>query len=425
MKIKGSGTNGKRLWLRSKDKRWIEVPYGANQDHNIRSVNIWDGYQWVVPSWGWYFWQRLGYNFFVNFPIDSLDVRAPGVKWPTNSIEYSHIFNPNYIAPEENYPPFNVDNDDWLRLFHVEPRNDPNWLIVPIRVLLPNRVPNQCLNLFDFHYYRAFWPAVGRTRGLFTNGVETASGGFDAMYGARPLFFLVWSRKSNSNPAYHTGPGPFPADSEFRDAGCLDFKAIRQRLVDSFPGQNTFLIGQYKPISEMLLRRAFVKVTFHIDLSITAYQDPTVYLENVAFRIWRQTNHSTVTIMHKDEDWGPDYREVQCPSAASPAGVLEYEIRGTDLDFDAGVVGQDEHGNDIYLLTVYQELPDAVVWTYTAPGEDNICFYPEIAGLPSVGDPQVVGNSAEFQVTLERVVLNYSVAGHDVPDDKQSIDVIG
>lgn len=443
MAISGNGTNGKRLWYRTPDHRWIAVPYGAGQDDKVRSINIWDGQKWMVPAWGWWLANRALLNpkaeqFWRSIPGDGFYVHAPGVEWQgyasDDPTDRTHAYNPNFGAVSfgdfvfgrwQNYA------KGTLQLFNTEPRNDPNWRIVPLanHVLPVAPVAQHYQDPYDPYgvyqpatgdYGRFFWPSVGVTvyyPETFTTNVYAATSspkGSDSVYNGS----LV--AQTFDNVAYAQRL------SSFNSSLIIDFQAIRQQLHDTFGEQGVYYQGQYTHIDHMVLKRVYIKarVSAQVEIGggrynplIHQFQIDTTPIDGITFTVTANTNTPTTdaTLITDPGLLWPGEKPLRYPENTQPEGPSIWTLTTSEEGISVS-----EYGTD----AVWYHAEDLPAFEFEGPGEDNIGLACNITGVPGTGgDLRSVTTNLYF--TLQQITLQYAAVGHDVPDELKRYDAIG
>jgi len=362
--IYGTGTSGKQLWIYTPDGRWAPVPVGAGEDTVIRSLNIYHGvnHRWMVPAWGYELVYRRG---LTNTSLDALDVRAPARTWSTTP------FNPNYLTNSvvSSYSPM---PSDYVRLFHLVARGDPNWRIVPLLRLTAAGPPSHSRMLLDY-----FWPRGATVQHQVTEYADGSVTTLDvvAFYTHNSYHILCAVQVFD---AYTISHSPFlTRTSNFSTAGMIDFQVIRARLSAAYNQRSVDYTGQYAPMSQMTIRRVYV--TGAIVCSVTIVSSGTggpLLVNAVTFRIYAETSAAGTPAADPNSVrlLGVEY-DSRYPSSPIPTGLLIFETTGIPIDFDGpnGQGGRYTSGS----LTV-----PSFVWDFEAPGEDNISFYATIEGLP-------------------------------------------
>ncbi len=415
--IIGTGTNGKQLWFRSPDGRWIEVPYGAGQDTTVRSVNYWNDAkkQWMTPTWG----QTLRNLGRPRTVMDALDVYAPNRAWVGSLTNhpaelYRHWYNPTYQSPLVTQGQYTAPRKDWLRLMYLRERNDPNWRIVPVGEIIPLRVPNRALNVasglgngtpYDIHAGR-FWP-VGGVRLNYS---------LDASLTNIPLT----DGKFNSGTFAMAGVSTHYEDrtvhghenlSDYRNeiATMFDLKAIRKRLEDTYPQQSIDFTGQYTDIRQMKLKRAVFDVIVQFGSGGRGPNPPAHGMGSAALFV--KQGSSGIARTQTSDAWPGSY-DVRYPASTEAAGDMIWSVGAAELP----VTVNEWTFDYVRQVMVYSSgglVGHRFLHVIENPGEDNITFTARVidAGLP----PGCDESGSLIEVGAQGVSLHYATDGHDTP----------
>lgn len=429
--LHGDGKKGRRLWIRTEDNRWAPVPYGAGQDTNIKSVNIYNAtlHKWMTPTWGQA--ERNRTHIEQNQQIPSLEVRAPGRTWtgfPANGGTFAPD-NPNWISKETTttWTPLHTD---WIRLFHLRPKTDPNWRIVPIGLALPDRIPNVAVNYnntFINQEYRYFWPGVGyhqiseETR----NGQVTITDDhFDAV--TNPLIGAANLAQENS-AAY--SPSQTANNFQYsrfhnRIAGTIDLQAIRERLARQFPQQGVDYIGQYTHIDDMTIRRVIIRGEFSCNINMYGLAPSQAELDAITFTVFAKANEPLTYTTYEDTETHDSY-QIGAPTDITATGRPVISKTGAELDQE-------------YYKDPYQRDPDAppkyyrnapyttfyFEHTIEEPGDNSISFYALTENIP-IADGGLDYVTTYVNMIYDRISIHYAVDGKDTPDDMHTWDALG
>jgi hypothetical protein len=433
MKLYGHGTDGKRLWFRTHDHRWIPVPYGAGQDETVRSINIWDGEKWMVPAWGWWISNRAQLDptsnqFWLDIPSDGFYVHAPNVHWEGYSAPNNHVFtyNPNY--GQVGFANFvwgrgQDPNSGTLQLFHTEPRNDPNWRIVPLGHPLPRYpVAQHYQNPYDPYGFssdhgRCFWPGLSyATYHANTNQISS---------GQLPMSDAAWTTGGFLLTA-GTSQGRFDLpDDSFNGSFVLDFAAIRKQLHDTFPEQGVYYQGQYTHIDQMSLKRVYIKGVISATVSIEGghiehgqwVNVDAALISGTTFTIAANTNTpvSAPNVITDPANLWPGEAHLRYPLNTDLSGPPIWQLTADGDDASLSQFG------DFANWDHFVEQP----FEFEGPGENNIKIACAIGQVPTVGmgDLRSVRTTMTFQI--QRISLQYATVNHDVPNDLKRYDAIG
>jgi hypothetical protein len=446
MTTSGKGTNGKKLWFRTPDHRWIAVPYGAGQDSQVRSLNIFDGTNWQVPAWGWWLANKAGLDptsnqFNLAFPSDGFFVQAPGVSWLGRDQDaanpLAHAFNPNYgqIAYSDflfgraaNYLNTKV------QLFNTEQRNDPNWRIVPIGgavdkqgAALPQYpVGNHYQNPYDpyhytgFDYGRSFWPALSYA----SYKASTAQLSSGPIQNSHPV---TWTGNVTVAAATNQGDYGSPDDST-SGALVIDLQSIRKQLHDTFPEQGVYYQGQYTHIDKMFLKRVYLKAVITCSVGLTGGgQNPTTGqfaavdtspTNGITFTVTANTNTpvsspNTVTDIY---NFWPGEAQLRYPLDVSQSGPAIFTKVVNSAEVNINQFGD---------AATWQYFGDLPAFEFEGPGEDNIKLACAVTGVPTIEAAGFSSLDTNITVYLQRVALQYATANHDVPSDLKRYDALG
>lgn len=422
-----TGKNGKRLWLRSDDGRWIPVPYGAGEDTNIRSLNVYDAATktWMTPTWGWHVWNRAG----INTPVDALDVRAPGVTWLGGQSATSVLpfYNPNYLSKQTTVP-FTTMHTNWLRLFHTQQRNDPDWRIVQVGTQqLPTHVPNTPVNYKTTYSseYLYFWPAVAVNVRNFNRDPDGTvqeytyfiAGGFGVDNG-NVLAAITYATVDDNTSSDSADP------TNVETAGMIDLKAIRQRLADDYPQRGIDFVGQYNDISTMTLKRIYVHCRVEFTTIQSAPLDSLVSTDASTFKVFASTSNPGTENSLTDPYWQKTYT-VRAPTDRTAEGSVIISKTGAELAEGTTVVPYRNRSRnfDGYLKTTSWSNQDFTL-TIENPTTDGISFYGQITNAPVAGNGLDTAVSSIY-LYADCISLHYAVAGKDTPTSTHSWDAIG
>lgn len=434
MGVKGTGKTGKRLWLRTHDNRWIEVPYGGSQDSNIKNLNIYDGQNWLCPTWGRLLWTDFFTDPGLLTDFDSLQVHAPGVTWT------DHKNNPTYrthkIADTRQWT--TGEEANWIRLFYLAPRTDPTWRIVPLHYPTPSRTPNITLDYEggDYFSFLSFWPAVTFRTVYFFDGV------LQQFLARSTVDLTYWQPGGVSEIVQYTLDQYTDAAKQYEyrqltyntavgtQVGCIDLKSIRRKLGQTYRYQDITFTGQKNDIDNQQLRRVYVKLTIQVQLTFDGMITRTTGREFDATVFQMRYYCGAVTeqlgLVNPSNNVGA---VVNIPRSADPAGLVLWSCTGAQLDVNAS--------------TSYPQ--DAVTWTdrdtgakygnwelrksfeitqvIEDPGEDNITLYGEILNPTGIND-NLPKFSGAMEVFVDRICLQYADAHKDVPTDKMRWDAL-
>lgn len=437
MALKGSGKKGHRLWVRAPDKRWIEIPYGAGQDAKVRSINFYRDGQWMTPAWADR--ERKLIHGDDNTPyhpgtlyadlIDAMDVRVPGVTWigPYSTVGSSATtpyWNPNYLKDQVNARPYQQQYSGWTRLFHVTPRVDPTWRIVTLGRMIAAHVPNRTMYMGVPNDQLYFWPSINLTGLTITDGIVTDtkySFGGDLPPSALASHFIY----ANDPDFAGTNPTNTDRNSISQQVGVIDLAAIRDRLEKDYEHQSEDFTGQYHSMKNMLLRRVIVHayVTVNVTLTGTAHDINLNDLGDLQFTVRARANVPTTSRTEQNASWQTSATVQYADDTQSSTGRELLTLGFDDLITNAYYNSNNETTSVIgYYYAATDD--DAINAVFEAPGENNIAFFAEVTGLPSLDD--TIGfASANFNVLPVRIALHYADTNTDTPYNTQEWNVIG
>jgi hypothetical protein len=439
MTIKGDGVgSASKLRLRTPDHRWIEIPYGAGQDSEVRSINVWDGSAWKCPTWGRLLWPDMFTDPGLLAELDSMQIKMPiiNVYWsgyfdPSLGGRNDHYFNPNFRYLEGGIQWTIAYEANWQRLFYLTVRSDPRYRIVPLHYPLPRAVPNITLHFEDMPYgdFQAFWPAVTFVSERYDDGVQTQieNGVIDLNY-ADDSYPQLAAYSSNFIP----GPAVINNGDQTstlritNKVSSIDMKAIRQRISAVYPYQDVTFTGQKNNIDQQDLRRVIVKLKIGVLVWWFGEEIPEVIgndFDNVQFLLRSSGNIDTFPEVVPEQvftDGQYPPVTVNIPSSTDPDGLsiwsataaqFNHTIVGTHLQ-----TGQVGYGTDRY-WTWYQIYGTTdIEYSFEAPGENSIGFYAEINNPVGPHDyySQVL---MQFSVGIDRICLQYADTNVDIPAD--------
>jgi hypothetical protein len=273
MGVYGSGTLVKNLWIRSPTDEWIAVPFGAGQDDVVRSVNIWDGEKWWIPTWAPSEHRRLDTGPDYG-QIPSLEVRD------TDTVSIGSLATGTSLFKDDRpYPwgdPFVPFFTKWTRLFHVRPRPNPEWRILHIGPAYPPFPPSRHVSwngsyadktsfrgAMGISQWSGPYPqAQGLVHDYYGYPKQTAwlglAGFFENRdYDERDYVDQVTAAvtKGSSNSGFYQGGAP----SYSYTTALIDFQAIRERLITNYREQGVDYCGVYDPIEVMNIRRIYIR----------------------------------------------------------------------------------------------------------------------------------------------------------------------
>lgn len=461
LKGTGSGRAGK-LRMRTKDKRWIPVPYGAGQDTNIRSVNIWNGTEWVCPTWGRLLWADIYTDLGLLANLDSFLFRKPaGFNWTGwedhVNAPNAHVNNPNYRTHDTSAQQWTIAyNANWERLFYVKPRTDPTYRVVPLRYPLPSEPPNITLDLesADFYYlFNSFYPAViANTVYLDDGQINTEFGTWSAAefpyyeyataYLGLPVLcqgYLIHTDGPVSDNYLHT----YQTERRINSVANIDLTMIRQRLQAHFSEQDVNYTGQKHNIQHQQLNRVLVNLRIRPDITYwgeLGKADPGGKdFDAVQFSLRAKANIDTHTgtVIVPVYDATGAYTTypvtVNIPDSTDPDGSVLWSGTAQPLTHSVLVpsyaMGNDAEGNPRRWTNFHVTTGDVqdsstqiqFEHDFEAPGETSLCFYAEILN-PVVWKPYLSEVTINFQVFVSFICLQYADLGKDVPDDLKRAD---
>lgn len=418
--IKGNGTNGKRLWIRTPEGEWAPVPYGAGENDSIRSLNLWDGQKWVVPAWAWQLLKREP-----GLPAErreGLSVRAPGRNWNENG---THVYNPTYLYPKVNSQ-IRPEHTGYIRLFHTLPKNDPNWRIVSCLEQLPTKVPNTTTAMLDFRaeYYGTPYPDKFDTLLFFPfagicyehlddispsgNGIAYGLLSGAGAYGGSGSLAEAQDLHSESKVDEFSTQVYMTKQSLL-----IDLKAIRQRLEKDYAQRDMYFSGQYTPIQQMTLRRVVFLLAVQAQLLTEQDYNPpppfdgaaTVYVETSAPSTAGEDSHDPGL------GWNlPESYRVRHPTSTAPSGdpLVTVPLQGGEMTQYATQVWGNSYRRRVVPDALYQR------FTIENPGTDNLRLSCQITGGHQAGGDVTLA-SRSMRIYMIECALHYAVPGTDVP----------
>lgn len=443
MTVKGTGSGrAGKLRVRTQDKRWIEVPYGAGQDTNIRSINIWNGFQWVCPTWGRLLWPDMSTDPGLLANLNSLLFRKPAgfswTGWSDSTDPNHHDNNPNYRTHDTSAQQWTLAyNANWERLFYLTPRTDPTWRIVPLRYPLPRVVPNVTLD-FDssdsVRKFNSFYPSVISNTLVLDDGqanpdLSAANGNLVDMtaYPFQQTQLCQAQYIHRDGPATDYNRTTWVNDRRTSQVASVDFRVIRNRLETIFPQQDVNFTGQKNNIAHQSLRRVMAKLfiqpllTYWGEVGRTDGKD----FDQVQFAIRAAANIDTHPITMADNVYNRGSFTINVPDSTDPQGRPIWIAAAQVLDrqmvvanFSTGAGGVTRHWNK-WQLTTADSIP--LDYDLEAPGENNLCFYPEILN-PVAPASYLSEVTISLRIFVRWMNVQYSNDGYDVPDELKRSD---
>jgi hypothetical protein len=420
--LHGDGTQGKRLWMRSPDKRWIEVPVGAGQDPKVRSVNVWDGKQWITPTWGYLRWEEEGQY---TEQIDSFDVHAPGVTWNAFTFEDqpNGLYNPNLWTKDSGGTSYGTDHDGWLKLAPMWPRTsfrrDPNWRIVSLTRRIPMFPPTRTVELATDVGLASFFPSVGYLRDA--TGYTPPPGGGTITSGP----FAKTSEETALELGSYTNISVDPtlainddsAKGVLRVACTIDLKAIRQRVHDEYPQRGIDYVGQYELFSLMSVRRIVLNGTFNAALQFIGPEvDNDGLFAGATATGYYQINGATGTEVFSDANFDIS-APIRYPLTSGPQGAPLVQTPFVRSRYAAYAF---DPNRDVsrYVLGAN---PPAPINTFTVldqvGNDDSITFSVDFANLPLPAKNGVDVWQASIEWVSGSVSIHYAMPGYDTPPE--------
>jgi hypothetical protein len=456
MAIYGTGTFVKNLWIRNPLGEWIPVPFGAGQDSYLRSINVWDGKKWWVPTWGWMEWRRKG-SQGSNLP--SLEVRRAAnhsIQMFANVSSGTSVFKDSRVFP--NGDPFNPFFNQWVRLMHMRPRPVADWRIVRIGPVYPLSPPNRVLdwNTGVRQDWRVFPGAMGCMRFAAVNtdaanAVPTPSLGGTAAYiwhGLGGGYFSGINFGSFSEHVEHVearhdrySTGDY---TQVFECAMIDFEAIRARLISFYREQGLDYIGQYDPIELMDIRRVYVRAqVYAMGVSIVndrPHEVDAAALKNTTLRVYAAsgspgtpvTGSVPRTFYQQTNEW--ETVTTRLPASYAPGGTIVYEANTGSLgpqqqvtDNEQSYWNQSNQNTPIYSYTSTRELNvQTFDFVIENPGHDNLALTATITSPPTVPspspdldghypEPYVAHSSAWVTVRIQDIGIHWAYPGKDTP----------
>jgi hypothetical protein len=411
-------TNGKQLWVRTPDDRWAPVVVGAGEDPGLRSVNYWDGDQWLTPTWGKLIKNEKGQS---STELSSLQLRHDDLTFNQNG------FNPNYdYLGNGQSEPFSPVNAAFNRLFYLWPRSsarrNPDWRVVSLLTKLPAISPSQGVGWSPNHKL-PFWPIGVRT----SKYQHTIAGAQMPEYTEDDTFIdddegalIVHDAK-----AYSDNPGnPFNNWVDERTYTYLDFQAIRARLKQNYAQRGADLVGQYTHIDDMQLRSVHlhgVKITMKVSLQCPTTVNTQEIANLVQFNVYERRFM---------QGMGPS-------SYTNPRWNLTSQLHEYGTDMVSASNLQYQIGGDMQLVNMTMH-PGGYIWdhqyeqTWTATGVAGFVgfeSFPEsgmgincraAAQWSAYPPPPVIRSYWDCTMTVDRITLVYAKPGTTVPPEAGS-----
>lgn len=412
--IIGTGTHGKRLWIRTPAGQWAPVPYGAGENDSIRSLNVWNGSHWLTPLSGYQVVYRQGDN------RPSWNVYAPGVDW-NDLTAGKHTYNPNFIYPHTNIQ-FTPPVPNYVRLAYMATKNDPKWRIVSLVKPIPTKIPNQSIN----HYFAVnpadnpaasaqtlptddlyFWPSTASGATASGGSSEPVPDPFNTapaqasgrdMYGS--LMSSIHRNYYNAQGTHGDGRPNYRWENQ-RVSLLIDLKAIRQRLTNDYPQRDLFWSGQYEPITSMTVKRIVIYAGLQLNAYIGDDNLTAQAFSGFTGELWCERGAATEDLEPSNDPDGwktPVSYVTRWPTDTQPTGTRIHQQAVTDIGLgpmssSAGYVGGITH-------------------TIDDPGDDNVKL---TAHLPSP-----VSGSSTYSSSIHYIPyaigIHYAVDGADVPE---------
>lgn len=445
---KGTVTgSGHVLRIRTPDHRWIEVPYGGGQDTNLRSVNIWDGVQWLCPTWGRLLWVDMFTDPGLLAEFSSLLYRSDRLVWVGAKNQTSpdrHEYNPTYRHHEAGSQQFTFSYEPkWVRLFYLTPRSVETYRIVPLNYPFPRQPPNRTLD-YDWpsdarFSFQTMWPAFSRKAYLSEDGLPVTSLG-------GPTSDWPTATQSPGNTLYQPGPnlpmlcasvyvhsvGPakdwdgtrWSTDYRGSLAGMIDLKAIRQRISKVYDGQDVNYTGQKHPISGQELQWVIVKGQINVSLLywVAEGQEKAggIDFDGVVFSLKSDHGIDTVTDPQVLEPIAGLYRaDCHYPVSTDPQGTALWSATAQQLTHTLNVQHRDvgirpglaRYWNQYSLTGTYP-----LERSFQYPGEENIGFFTEILN-PVLWTQDYSELTIRLAVTYQQITLGYRDFLTTFPED--------
>lgn len=454
----------KRLWLRSINSEWIQVPYGAGEDLHVRSFNVRDKKnRWLTPT---------PYEFIDNDlnharnHDPSLHVRAPGSTWPnihTNTVD-AGVYNPNLtVSGQPRTPEFK----DWVRMFYMYPRVDPNWRIVTTGASYPPfgwgrhlaggpmnpafaTLGGKLMENDNYQYaagtsqnYRQayIWGTIDpNTNNTYNEGnPDVGFPGFFTM-GNSVDFFRTFAHQWRFRAAYYSVPTgtTVTTDGVETISGLVDSTVIGNQLLTAWP--EGFNLHQYNPIGGMQLKRVIVRATVEMSLTfgesgvdfgtpgsvtIPDAPDQTALFDQYRFRLYSAIDApSAQAPMYA---FSPAY-----PTITTPFGPIIFEQNGLSTFTVPGRLAT--RRRKVALTKVYDNpgffgnIYFATAVDCPAPGLSSATYVQRQGADAHVSATQVGPYPSDWtaQGTLYSVSAEYHYAtpGHDTPNNTHVSDTV-
>jgi hypothetical protein len=423
--IVGDGIDGKRLWMRTPDDRWIPAPTGAGEDPVVRSINVWDGDKWLVVSDPRPFYSAS--NTHLEMP--SLQLYAPGRYWTLG------VYNPTYTSHfVSTARPWTPMHDDWVRFYHLAPRVNPEWRTVQLYDFYPasevSAVGNQGFSVPFYPRGVSYRSETERTRGAgvaTTFTVDHKSYASSANFGPSVVDFTDnWcnayvARYSPDGTEYgpYNNVNPQPTDVLARDefeSALIDLKAIRRRLAADFAERDPHFNRQYDSINLMQIKRVIV----HLDVVISATATGKAVSAATLGAGWCNINVHYGAASTLVSDWGTRELEGGPYELQRPNSVTS--SIGTTI-FSETAADWATSENTYYIppragfRQFHSEGGAQIFHSFENPGEDNITFFVDTAVPAAAGGGEAItSTSMRVSTRLHSVSVHYVLPGKDVPE---------
>lgn len=413
--VVGTGAEGKRLWVRTPDNRWIPVPTGAGEDSTVRSVNVWNGTAWEAATDA----TPLNASAAIQSHLHSLDIYAPTTTWKPG------IYNPNYVGTFPSNPPWTPAHLNWIRLFHTAPRVDPNWRIVQ----LYNRYPPRSRSAGPQPGNHMFFPR-GASYFQDRHDEPNGTGGFYSVSSSAttPLSFRVLSGSDLPYELWAETTAVLsdtakPDDPQFGittksggeqyRAGLLDLRAIRQRLIRDFPQRDPYFNRQFSPMQNMTLKRVILHGVLDISGSASG---SSPQIPPPAGYVYANLNDPGVALQDStgNEGWPSGPSTVRRPTSTAAAGSI---LVASCTSYDS-ITTLNANPNDPSTVTSAGLGGTEVNYTFENPGEDNIVFTANTPGMTVGFHSKIQSWHSTFYIL--DMALHYATSGHDVPAEYRS-----
>lgn len=375
---------------------WTGPPTGDGVDDYLRSVNMWDGHQWLQLCYGGGVSPTKLRQVNVKIPPLSVDYTSPTTN-PMMTGQWTTWVNGGSSGDIGEQQAFRVN---WLPLFFLKPRVDPAWRIVSLcggYPLRPQVNHNDSANPYPF-YPRGGFLTSKYTKRLDTGAVTTQTSAVSMTRNdpdPQILCRVDTTTFDQSAQDYLTAHNAgYVTNTNIVSAGMIDFLIIRRKLKEYFATCDPYFNGSYDDMVLQHLIRVYIVADITFKLTIDGSPPAGIY-SNVRARVYMNTDvpYQFTSDPYMPIDYGDNtYTDVRCPASFTPNGSILFDRTGV-IENDGVLHGQ---------LFDFQ------------PGENNMAFYAVIDNIPApYVDYDRVQFTFEFKAT--QINLHYATAGSDTP----------